>query len=186
MADKSGLINKILEIELDMFLNVPSRRPAACQENTRGFKLVRGSGFATWSGEALESYLNDLSAAVQKGINLMTIKYARMDNLIPPVNTNPLIKKIVEIEERWQSEVRKNYPFIVGSQGAGQASEPSNFARYLRAELETYSDETLGYYYENLRAALERGENLSEKVYGLIYRGMGYSSLEAANNALGE
>lgn len=184
--DCSELINKILDIELNMFLNVPTRRPAACQENTGGFKLVRGSGFAAWSREALESYLNDLSAAVQKGINLMTIKYARMDNLIPPVNTNPLINKIVEIEERWQSEVRKNYPFIVGSQGAGQADGSSNFARYLKTELETYSDETLGYYYENLRAALERGENLSEKVYGLIYGELGYSSLEEANSALHE
>ena len=45
MADYSELINKILEIELEMFVNVPSLRPAACQENAGGFKLVRGSGF---------------------------------------------------------------------------------------------------------------------------------------------
>ncbi|MFZ5592302.1 MAG: DUF4125 family protein [Bacillota bacterium] len=186
MTDNRELINRILEIELNMFLNVPTYRPVACRESPEGFKLVRGSSFAAWSREALESYLNDLSAAVQKGINLMTQKYARMDNLIPPINTNPLIDNIVEIEEQWQAEVRKKYPCIVGSQSAGQAAGPSNFARYLRTELETYSDETLRCYYENLNAALGKGENLSEKIYGMIYRGLGYSSLEEANSALHE
>jgi hypothetical protein len=37
-----------------------------------------------------------------------------------------------------------------------------------------------------LNAALGKGENLSEKIYGMIYRGLGYSSLEEANSALHE
>ena len=184
MADNSELINKILEIELNMFLNVPTHQPVACQENADGFKLVRGSGFAMWSREALESYLEDLFAAARKDINLMTVKYARMDSIIPPINTNPLINRIVEIEEQWEAEVRKKYPSIVISQGAEQAGG-SNFARYLKVEIETYSDKTIMLYYENLMVALEKGKNLSEKVYGLIYKQLGFASLEEASSAIG-
>jgi len=37
-----------------------------------------------WSKEMLESYFDDLVIAQKKGRNLVTEKYARMDNLIPP------------------------------------------------------------------------------------------------------
>ena len=97
MSAKEHLIEKILELELNMFLNVPSRYPASCQENPDAFRLYRRVQFSVWSQETLQSYLDDLSQAKEKGDNLMTLKYARMENLIPPLNENPIIDRIVQM-----------------------------------------------------------------------------------------
>jgi hypothetical protein len=35
MSEKDNLIEYILKLELNMFLNVPSRYPASCQENPK-------------------------------------------------------------------------------------------------------------------------------------------------------
>jgi len=94
------IIEKILARELKMFLSVPSARKSSCQDYPESFKLHRKAQFSCWSRDTLESYLSDLEKAEEKGINLMTHKYARMDNLIPQLNSNPLIDKIVGVSLR--------------------------------------------------------------------------------------
>jgi len=187
VSEKEKLIEKVLSIELNMFLKVPAEHPTICQENREGFRLVRGSVFETWSEKTLASYLNDLFGALRKGINLMTQKYARMDDLIPPLNDNPLIDKIVEIEEKWQAEVRNKYPNIIKQQSSRFTGDQRHvFAKYLRSELETYSDQTLNSYYEDLKDALEKGKNLSEERYSIMFKRLGYSSLEEVNSLSGK
>ena len=76
MSTKAELITKILDIEWDMFQNVPT-----LQESPGGFQLIRGSIFETWSEATLESYHNDLVQAVEEGKNLnegRKERYARL------------------------------------------------------------------------------------------------------------
>ncbi|MDY6918203.1 MAG: DUF4125 family protein [Chloroflexota bacterium] len=181
MERKPGLIEEILKLEFDMFQRVPTVSPTVCQESEGGFRLVRGSGFETWSEATLESYRDDLLRAMGEGRNLLTEKYARMDDLIPCLNFNPLIDDIIKIESEWQSEARSKYPRILGG---GEACQAEGFETYLRGELETYSDQTLDLYYRDISQGLREGRNLAEERYLKMSLKLGYSSLEEHENAL--
>ena len=125
---------------------------------------------SAWSLETLTSYLQDLQAAVLNGRNLVTEKYARMDNLIPPINLNPFIKNIVAIESGWIRELHEKFPQSVKYDG--------RFEMYALAELETYSDRTLALYDRDVQCAQQAGINLAEIRYEHLYLGIGYQSLE--------
>jgi hypothetical protein len=113
MSQKEVLISKILDLKLEMFLTVPTEQKASCQEYPDSFRLHRRAQFALWSENTLRSYLKDLEKAETDGSNLMTIKYARMDNLIPCRNKNPLIQKIIDVQYRWQQEMFSKYPYLM-------------------------------------------------------------------------
>lgn len=175
MEGKSGLISQILEKEFYMFQRVPTVSPTACQESEGGFRLVRGSAFETWSEATLESYHEDLLSAMRENRNLLTEKYARMDNLIPCLNSNPIIDDIVRIESEWQAEVRRKYPHILRG---GELCQAGSFENYLHSELETYSDQTLELYFQDISQALKEGKNLAQERYLKMAQKLGYSSLE--------
>ncbi len=181
MDRKAELIDQILKLEFDMFQRVPTLSPTACQESEGGFRLMRGSAFETWSEATLDSYNEDLLQAVQEERNLLTEKYARMDDLIPCMNFNPIIDDIVKIESEWQVEARRKYPHILGG---GEVCEAGGFEIYLHSELETYSDQTLDLYYRDTTEALKQGGNLSEERYLKMSLKLGYGSLEEHENAL--
>ena len=168
--ERERLIREIVAIELDMFINVKSVEPAACQQLPRTFKAMRSMSHSAWSLETLSSYLQDLQAAVLNGRNLVTEKYARMDNLIPPINSNPLIKSIVELESGWIRELHEKFPLSVKYDG--------RFEVYALAELETYSDRTLALYERDVQCAQQAGINLAEIRYEHLYLSIGYQSLE--------
>lgn len=167
MADT---IDTILDIEQDMFVNVKSSGYARCQEkckeNAYSFRLVRKASFETWSDETLKLYHADVQDAALKGINLMTIKYARMSDQIPK-QYNDLMKdldidKIVKIETDWLSDFSSKQDGVVRkNDGYGM--------RYLRGELETYSSETVGSYLQDRLEAKNQGINLVEKTYENIF-----------------
>ena len=92
-----------------MFLSVPADGDFSCQQYPDSFRLHRKAQFSIWSDDTLESYLYDLQRAEKEEKNLMTIKYARMDDLIPRENSNPLIDRIAEIQYRWQKELFHTY-----------------------------------------------------------------------------
>ena len=102
MNRKDRLIEKILDIEVYMFLTVTSKRKSNCQNYPDRFKMQRKAQFIPWSTSTLESYLDDLVTAEKESRNLMVFKYARMDGLIPVGNNNPLIKKIAGAFKEWQ------------------------------------------------------------------------------------
>ncbi|MBL0699692.1 MAG: DUF4125 family protein [Desulfosarcina sp.] len=184
MDENKNLTNRILKRELDMFLTVPTLQKASCQEDPEMFKIVRSSQFVSWSRETLESYLQDLKSAEKNNINLMTQKYARMDNLIEKIKENPEMDEIVDIEIEWQKEMFEKFPCLMGSARALRSSEdtPSatSFETYLRGELETYSDTTLTFLLKDVKHYFEKNENMMIKNYLDMVKQLGYTSIEDA------
>jgi len=166
MAD---LIDNILDIEQEMFLSVKTKKEpfclVACRENPVPFRGVRRAAFETWDELTLGSYLKDLKEAKEKGLNLMSLKYARMNNQIPCLNDNPIIESILIIHSDWNFEFFNKYPDI------GNNSQES--IKYLRGELETYSDRTISKYYDNLIRAKSEGRNLVEETYRNMFKLIG-------------
>ena len=171
--DREELISEIVSIELRMFLAVEPMVPSACQEQPDTLKLMRMASHHVLSNETLESYLDDLQEAIEEDRNLMTMKYARIDNLIPCLNDNPIIDSIVEIEERWFEELAEQYPLTFKGR--------SDFSAvvYLRSELETYSNRTLELYFKDICKALDENINLTAERYAFLFRQIGYDSIEA-------
>lgn len=176
MMRKKDLINKILAIELNMFQTVPST-PSECQKSPETFKTVRRSSFETWSQETLQSYLRDLNEALKKGRNLMTEKYAKIDRLAGFSRLNPRIDQIIEKEEIWREGFNQKYPHILKDEEKYIYGVPF-WKVYLRAELETYSDETLESRFQDILEASSEGRSLLEESYTSMFKRIGYGSLE--------
>lgn len=185
---RESLINGILEIELQMFLDVKSESGASCQEQPDAFKQIRGSIYELWSDAMLESYLQDLVMAKQNRRNLVVEKYARMDNLIPQISDNPLIGRIVEIEQKWQEELKLKYPAIYNHscRDMNVSDNGSNFRVYLASELETYSDNTLEEYYKYVKKMFDNGDSLSIEMLKRLAQKSGYDDLETLEKLMSE
>ena len=185
--DKQDLVNEILDRELAMFQAVKTDQAAPCRDHPETFRNMRNAQFQAWSVETLASYCDDLTSAARGKRNLMTLKYARMDNRIPVLNNNKLIPEIVAIQVAWQKEMAQNYPHLInrGRPIDGDHGYMTSFERYLACELETYSDLTIACLRKDLQNALDRKENLTEKVYTLMVKGLGYQSIEEAEKEAG-
>jgi hypothetical protein len=170
-ADRDRLLDEIVDIELRMFLGVLSAGPSACQENPDALRLMRRGSFCVLSTETLESYLSDLQEALDENTNLMEMKYARIDNLVPSLKENPLIDRIVDIEGAWMKDLAERYPLAF----KGRAEYSAGI--YLRSELETYSDRTLELYHGDVSKAAAEGRNLIEERYAYIFKQIGYDSI---------
>lgn len=180
MVQKNDLIEKILETELSMFMSVPSRYPSDCREHPDVFRLHRKAQFSPWSEETLQSYLDDLLKAREEGLNLMTLKYARMENLVGPLNSNPIIEKIIQMQMEAQREMHSLYPGIVGRGRPleDERSGTTSFKTYLRGELETCSDRTLELLFRDLLKAKSKGQNWAKMLYDHLAGSLGHQSIE--------
>ncbi len=182
------LVEKIVDIEYRMFMNVNAREPATCREDAEPFRMHRKSQLTVWSEDTLESYLKDLTEAEEAERNLMTVKYARMENLIPPVNESTYIDKIAEILIPWQEEFIRRYPkFMQGGRSLRSSEEAGgmvSFETYLRCELETYSERTLASLYNDVSRYHNEGKNMSQESYEYLVRAMGYESLDQVESSL--
>ncbi len=186
------LIREILDREQEMFLSVRSRGPAPCQSNPRAFRQHRSAQFSVWSEQALRSYRDDLKRAAEEDRNLMTLKYARMENLIPCLHSDPgvqeRIDRIVSVQVNWQRELAARYPGLMGRgrpvEDAESGGGGTSFAGYLRGELETYSEETLALVHRDVTDAETRGRNLTEGIYQRLVRDLGYRSIEDAEERI--
>lgn len=171
---KDKLIDEIVNIELSMFQKVRTAQPSLCQERPKTFRIMREMGHAVLSKETLFSYLKDLKEANKINRNLLTEKYARMDNLIPPLKQSSILNDIMVIESKWMKDLHEKYPFLL-------KNNISIFERYLSSELETYSDETLKLYLKDITIAKENERNLAEERYLYLFKKLGYSSLDEVN-----
>jgi hypothetical protein len=169
-GDREELLDNIIKFELDMFEQVRTSEPSLCKDRPETFRVMRGMSHSVLSIRTLQSYLNDLQKAKAECRNLLTEKYARMDNRILPLKSNRLISDIVKLESRWIRELSQKYPrsFWGGS---------GSFELYLSSELETYSDETLKLYFGDVSRAKKEGRNLAEERYTKLSERMGYSSI---------
>lgn len=93
-----------------------------------------------------------------------------------------LIQKIMEIETKWQNELREKYPNIFKDNKA--RSKGLNFEKYLKCELETYSPLTIEYYYRDVSNAEKVGRNLSLEGYEYMFKELNYNSLEEVNKKI--
>ncbi|MDX9788978.1 MAG: DUF4125 family protein [Desulfobacterales bacterium] len=189
MGDVKELIEDILNLEWDMFQNVKSETPASCQQMPDNFRRIRGSLFEVWNEETLESYRLDLQKAALTGDNLLTLKYARMDNRIAPLKGEDSLKKIreiVEIETRWQSEIQQKFPTIYNRMGRStdQTGDGSNFSIYLACELETHGDKTIDLYHQGIKRAESNQINLALKSLEILLQKGGYRDLAHAESHL--
>ena len=166
------IINEIIDNEWDMFDHVRASEPSACQEHPKAFRLMRWMSHSVLPTKVLQSYLNDLLKAVQEGRNLITEKYARMENKIPYGLLNPKIQTIVCIESEWKELLSDKYPLTI-QHGSG------DFQKYMACELSTYSDETIELYYEAVMEAKETNRNLVEERYANLFKKLGYQSISA-------
>ena len=184
METTTQLIDEILDMELEMFLAVRSDGPSMCQQHPEAFKFHRRLQFAVWSDGTLSCYRDDLRRARRSGENLMTVKYARMQGLISPRSTNPLIEVILQIKKDWQADMMRRYPAVMGGarplDGSAEDRWVTSFETYARGELETYSDATLASLHADLQDLQARGINASEQIYQLQAERSGFASLEAA------
>ncbi len=166
-----------------MFLSVPAKEEAACRDHPDQFKVHRKAQFSAWGKGTLESYLEDLKKAEKTGENLITLKYARMENLISIRNKNPVVDIIADIQFSWQNEMFAKYPKLMGGARPLRSGEDSDratsFETYLKCELETYSDRTLHLLYGDTREMKKKGLNMSEEIYSCLLEELGYDSLEA-------
>ncbi len=178
------IIEKILAIELEMFLNVPTAYKYGCQQYPDSFKLHRRAQFTSWSLPVLESYLHDLENIRNAGKNIMTMKYARMDNLVDVLNNNPLIDIITDQYCAWQYAMKAKYPGIINKGRSISSQEDTSFMTsfetYMRSELETYSNNTLRLLYEDMQKKIAQGISMTEEVYENLVQQLGYRSLEDA------
>lgn len=182
MSERDRFMQEILDREWEMFQEVKSAAPASCQNSPDTFRMVRGSIFQLWPTELMAAYLSELTSARRLGRNLITEKYARMDNLIAPINTNPVIDKIVEIETQWQEEVRQKYPALYqrSCRSTDKTDDGMNFSVYLKCELETYGDTALDIYYEWVCRAKQLGVNYSITMLNHIVLKSGFKNIEEA------
>ena len=171
-AAKTDLINQILDIELDWFLNVNPTITADCQRNPDAFKLMRGSNFETWSEKTLALYLTHLHDSRSEERNLVREKYAKMQGSIPCQNSSQTLTDNLEIQQRWNQEAREKYPHIL------RQGDESGFAWYLRCELDTYSPAVLESYLQDLKAAVRKQQNLVIETYERIAQKLGHASLD--------
>lgn len=179
---KEDLLQEILDREWDMFQRVRSAEPASCQSSPDTFRRIRGSIFHLWPTSLMAAYLIELCKAQWEGRNLLTQKYARMDDLIPPVNTNPVIDEIVAIEEKWQEEIRQKYPGLYrrSCRSTDPTGDGKNFSVYLRCELETYGDPALEIYHEWVQEAQRTDTNHSLTMLDHLALESGFTSLDEA------
>ena len=181
VVDRRDLLREIIERELKMFVNVRNEGGTAdCQKTPDAFRLMREMTLCVQSDAVLASYLQDLVRAETEERNLMTEKYARMDNRIPPLKSNEAIGEIVDAESRWRDSLRREFPHVLLEDGR------ERFRRYLSCELETWSDQTLEGYRSLVTEARKQGRNLARERYELLMERLGFRSLAAYERALRE
>ena len=175
MSERTDLVEQILLAELRMFQSVPAIGVNRCLEHPNAFKQHREAQFSIFSRETLESYLHDINIAQENGQNLMTYKYARMDNLIPRTNHSTLVETVAKIMVDWQLQMIEKYPGLterarpVASEN--DDSHKTSFETYLKGELETYSENTLFLLQNDLKKLQVEGKNGSEEIYRYLILG---------------
>lgn len=170
-VEKQELLAAIVELEWDMMQRVRAASPSLCQQQPDTFTSMRWMSHSVLSEQTLASYLGDLRAAATSGRNLITEKYARMDELIPPLSAHPAIGDILRAESAWMTELSQRFPRLF-------PGPLESFQRYARAELETLSDQTLAAYLRDVSRAAAESRNLVEERYRNLFRRIGLGSLE--------
>ena len=78
-------VNELVMLEWQAFDKVENEGGrASCQDDWDTFSIMRRSQYETWTDQMLESYNDDFYTANEQGWNLITEKYARMEESTCP------------------------------------------------------------------------------------------------------
>jgi mevalonate kinase len=98
------------------------------------------------------------------------------------------IEKIIPIFLEWEKEFRREYPYLSSISRPAFSSEDSlsstSFETYLKAELSTYSSNTLRLYYNFIQKMIKNNKNLSRQIQSNIVAKYGFNSLQEANDSV--
>lgn len=200
---KEELVEAIVRLEWQAFDKVENEGGRAdCQNDWNTFSIMRKSQYLAWTRELLESFYVDFVEANQRNWNLITEKYGRMMESTSPEEyekiaarlpecskqKRAIVEQIAEIQVEWMEEFAKEYPHMAGNARTirKETDNPFNtsYETYLKGELMTYSDRTLSMYGRWIVELKKQDDNLAKRIMtntALLY---GYTSLEAAENAL--
>ena len=203
MVTKEELVEAIVRLEWQAFDKVENEGGRAdCQNDWNTFSIMRKSQYLAWTRELLESFYVDFVEANQRNWNLITEKYGRMMESTSPEEyekiaaqlpecseqKRAIVEQIAEIQVEWMEEFAKEYPHMAGNARTirKETDNPFNtsYETYLKGELMTYSDRTLSMYGRWIVELKKQDDNLAKQIMtntALLY---GYTSLEAAENAL--
>lgn len=199
--NKQELIERIIDLEWPMFHSVNGEDRADCQENPMVFRAMRKAQYDVWDEASLESYLKDVEQAQKQGRNLPREKYIRMMATTDPAGYEAFRGELPPVsgeQERlseaiWarmlvQTEkMREKYPVLALGGRPLRAEEEQGYTSiesYQKAELLTYSEQTLERYLQNLLALEARGIDLVYQIQENSITCMGYTSMEQAEAVL--
>lgn len=199
ISEREKLIFDIAQIEWDMFQHVYNTGGrASCQDDPDTFFRMRMSQWMVYSDELLSSYRKDCELAYQEGRNLIFEKYGRMmettfpeeyekvKEYLPDVrDKKETVERIVKVHLDWDAQMLADYPNIrkrgrTLTTDKDNAIDGSSSESYLRAELLTYSVNTLALLWQETQEACEKGENLLKQIITNETLFYGYQSLEDA------
>ncbi len=192
----------IAKLEWEMFQKVYNTGGrASCQDDPDTFFKMRMSQWMVYSDELLHAYKEDCLNAIQTGNNLIFEKYTRMMETSYPSECESLkqylpklteeqkscIEGIVQIHLKWDQEMYDQYPKVrekgrVSTTKEDSPENGSSMESYLRAELLTFSINTLELFEKETNDAILRGDNLLMETIKNETAFYGYSSLEEAQN----
>lgn len=194
--------DRLVSLEWEDFRNVNNAGgKASCQQSPRTFALMRSAQFAPWPEDLVDSYLQDLEEAKEKGRSLPAEKYAwmmestvpeefaRIRHLLPALDdeTKELVEQIVSPQLRWMKEYYEAFPHLSAGNRllttAEDRPEMTSFETYLRGELRTYSVRTLKRYLAFVKEMQRTGGNPAMMTMEATVRACGYRSLSEAEQA---
>ncbi len=173
---------------------------AVCQDNWGTFSIMRLSQYNNWTHEMLVRFATDFLLAYGSGLNIISEKYARMEESTAPQEwekikdnfpviddeTKSIIEAIVGIQVKWMEDFAEKYPAFAGNARSIHTSEDTPFntsyETYLRGELSTYSGMMLTLYGEFITSLLREGKNLAYMTMEQTAKLYGYESVEDAEN----
>lgn len=199
VSAREQLIFDIAQVEWDMFQHVYNTGGrASCQDDPDTFFRMRMSQWMVYSDELLSSYMEDCRQAYNEGRNLIFEKYARMMERTFPEEYEKVkqylpdtsdkketVEKIVKVHLEWDAQMLADYPNIrkrgrALTTAEDNVTDGSSSESYLRAELFTYSVNTLRLLWQETRSAYEKGDSLLKQIITNETLFYGYQSLEDA------
>ena len=198
MDGHENAITKIIDYEWEMFIAVnEGEDPASCQEDRDTFVGMRAAQFIAWSQNAVNAYMEDLSAAQLGGRNLVEEKYihmmkttepSRYEALLPRVRmpSDAVISLAHEVSDLLLEQTKvlfENYPFVSGHGRPLYSTldyASVSVETYQLGELLTYSEETLAALKEHIAALEAEGRSLAREILENTIRYYGYKTLDDA------